>query len=190
MRLYPSSSRLRLDPTRAPLSPSLSRAREPRASPSRLTLTTGIRLSRFPRRVAIRSSRSARRPRRPLTPSRSHGVRISPTRSPLPPSPFRACPCPCLSPLIAPIYLLRVYLSFFSPLSLPPPFLAVSVSLALGPRNSVEHTRRRAFDTLCSVSEGSARRFHGVAPFSTERRRASLFLLLTRRNALAPCSSA
>lgn len=139
------------------MSPSLSRAREPRASPSRLTLTTGIRLSRSPRRVAIRSSRSARRPRRPLTPSRSHGVRISPTRSPLPPSPFRACPCPCLSPLIAPIYLLRVYLSFFSPLSRSLRPFSPCPSRSRWGREIRSNTRGDVPSTPCAVCRRGAR---------------------------------
>jgi len=90
--LYPTAPRSHQSAVASVL---LSRApAKHRALPSRFTLTTGIRPSRSLRRVAIRFSRSARRPRRPLTPSRSHGVRISPTRSPLLPSPFHARPCP------------------------------------------------------------------------------------------------
>lgn len=114
---------------RVSLPPSLSRARLPCVAPSYFTLTTGIRLSRFLRRVAIRFSRSARRPRRPLAPSRSQGVGISPTRSPLLPSPFHASRVPFLATAVslsiafdrAYISLMRL-LSFFSPLSLPRPF--------------------------------------------------------------------
>lgn len=64
------------------------------------------------------------------------------------------------------ISLMRLPLFFFLSRSLA---LSHHVGLARthGPRNSVEHTRRRAFDTLCSVSEGSVRRFCGEAPFST-----------------------
>lgn len=38
--------------------------------------------------------------------------------------------------------------------------VVVGLGCAHGSRNSVEYARRRDFDTLCSVSEGSVRRFH------------------------------
>lgn len=47
-----------------------------------------------------------------------------------------------------------------------PPFsfflslFSVGLGCAHGSRNSVEYARRRDFDTLCSASEGSVRRFH------------------------------
>lgn len=71
MRLYPSSSRLRLAPTRAPLSPSLSRAREPRASPLALDThhgNTSVTLSP-PSRYPFLSLR-------PTTPSSSYAVSL------------------------------------------------------------------------------------------------------------------
>lgn len=107
-------------------------------------------------------------------------LRLAPTKSvslPLDRRFFRLPSTPARVPFLAPavslsiafdrayISLTRLYLSFF--------FLSRSLSRrvrlarAHGPRNSVEHTRRRAFDTLCSVSEGSVRRFRGEAPFST-----------------------
>lgn len=88
---------------------------------------------------------------------------------------------PCLSPLIAPIYLLCVSSLFFLLSRSHALSRRVRLARAYGPRNSVEHTRRRAFDTLCSVPEGSVRRFRGEAPFSTNGDAPPLFLLLTRR---------
>jgi len=137
--------------------------------------------------VAIRFSRFARHSEAPSpSPSGDSGVRISPTRSPLLPSPFFALfasfssppRCPSLLLLIASMYLLCVYLSFF--FSLTHSFSlsrCFCLTRACKPRNSVEYARRRVFDTLCSVSEGSVRRFHGEASFSTNAvaRASSLF---------------
>lgn len=124
---------------------------------------------------------------RPTIPSPSPSVSL-----PLDRRFFRLRSTPLRVPFLAPavslsitfdcayISLMRLPLFFFLPRSLS---LSCSRSLTLarrvrlarahGPRNSVEHTRRRAFDTLCSVSEGSVRRFHGVAPFSTNSGAAS-----------------
>lgn len=144
----------------------------------------------LPPSLAIRFSRSTRHSVA-LSPSSSGDSRvcISPTRSPLlfrlPSSLPR---CPSLLLLIASMYLLCVYLSFFLPRSLFLPFSrCFRPSRARKPRNSVEYARRRAFDTLCSVSEGSVRRFHGEAPFSTRAAARAFSLFLTHGNALAPC---
>lgn len=135
-------------------------------------------------------SRSVSLPRSPYL---SHSIAASSVSLPRLAVSLSSLPrCPCLSPLIAPIYLPCIYLSFFPPsrslsLTSAPPRPSRSRS---GPRNSVEHTRRRAFDTLCSVSEGSVRRFRGEAPFSTNGGATLLSFSLARRHALAPCPSA
>lgn len=94
------------------------------------------------------------RPRRPHAPSRSHRVRISPTRSPPLPSPFHARPCslssfPPVSLSIAfdraYISLMRLPLFFF-------PSLSLSLSLLLARSLALSHRVRLA-------------RTHGAAKF-------------------------
>lgn len=113
-----------------------------------------------------RFSRSARRPCRLHAPSRSHGVRISPTRSPPLPSPFRARPCSLSS--LPPVSLShafdRAYISlmrlplFFFPLSLslPRPFSTASVSLARTGREIRSNTRGDVPSTPCAVCRRGA----------------------------------
>lgn len=115
-------------------------------------------------------------------------LRLAPTESvslPLDRRFFRLPSTPAPVPFLATAVSLSIAFdcAYISLMRLPLFFSFLSRSLNLsrcvrlprthGPRNSVEHTRRRAFDTLCSVSEGSVRRFRGEAPFSTNERRAS-----------------
>lgn len=69
--------------------------------------------------------------------------------------PFLAPRCPCLSSLIAPIYLLCVYLSFFSSLA-PSPFLTTSVSLVHTDREIRSNTRGDVPSTPCAVCRRGA----------------------------------